>query len=357
MACVLLIQSTSLAETRKENSRSLMTGNRKSYARGAVILAGGEGARLRSLTHHIMGYALPKQFCPVVGDKTLLEQTRSRVALAVPPERTMIVVTRVHEPHYRPLLSDTHRSCVVTQPRNRETAPAILYALLRLAKICPETAVAIFPSDHFISDDRAFMRHIDDAFDAVTTRPDLAVLLGVTAASPEPGYGWIEPGEAIDAGGVRLSRIESFIEKPTARSARKLWKRGCLWNSFVMVGTIATLMRATMRALPALRKAFSAVRPSIGTPAEDKAVETLYESIPASNFSHAVLSRFAERWAVMPVRGVRWSDLGEPDRVHQALALSGISPRWKHPAAPREQNNVINDSAGYYPAQLPVPVR
>jgi mannose-1-phosphate guanylyltransferase len=269
----------------------------------------------------------------------------------------MIVVTRAHEPYYRPLLNDTHRSCVVAQPRNRETAPAILYALLRLAKICPDTAVAVFPSDHFISDDRAFMRHVDDAFDAVTARPDLAVLLGVKAASPEPGYGWIEPGEPIDAGGVRLSRIGGFTEKPTARAARKLWKRGCLWNSFVMVGTIATLMRATMRAMPELRKAFSAVRPVMGTPAEEKAVERLYESMPASNFSHAVLSRFAQRCALMPVRGVRWSDLGEPDRVYQALAQSGISPRWKRPAFPREQNDVINDSAGYYPAQVPVPVR
>jgi mannose-1-phosphate guanylyltransferase len=115
---------------------------RKCYARGAVIRAGGEGARLRSLTHHIMGHALPKQFCPMAIDETLLEQTRSRVALAVSPQSTIIVVTRLLEPHYVHLLNDTHRSRVVAQPRNRETAPAILYALLRVYQALARSGIA-----------------------------------------------------------------------------------------------------------------------------------------------------------------------------------------------------------------------
>lgn len=119
-----------------------MISSRRCYARGAVILAGDEGARLRSLTHHIMGYALPKRFCPVASDETLLEQTRSRVALAVSPQSTIIVVTRLHESHYLHLLNDTHRSCVVAQPRNRETARAILYALLRVYHALAQSGIA-----------------------------------------------------------------------------------------------------------------------------------------------------------------------------------------------------------------------
>src|ERR1051326_7382360 len=69
--------------------------------RWAVILAGGEGARLRSLTRAIVGDERPKQFCPILGDETLLDQTRNRVALAVPSQQTLFVLTRTHEQYYR----------------------------------------------------------------------------------------------------------------------------------------------------------------------------------------------------------------------------------------------------------------
>ena len=56
-------------------------------------------------------------------------------------------------------------------------------------------AWAAFPSDHFVSDDREFMRHVDLAFDAVGSRPEMTALLGITPHAAESGYGWIEPGE------------------------------------------------------------------------------------------------------------------------------------------------------------------
>src|ERR1044071_308411 len=73
----------------------------RSAHRWAVILAGGEGARLRSLTRAIVGDERPKQFCPILGDQTLLDQTRKRVALAVSQQQTLFVLTRTHEQFYR----------------------------------------------------------------------------------------------------------------------------------------------------------------------------------------------------------------------------------------------------------------
>src|SRR5918912_4414154 len=86
--------------------------------RWAVILAGGDGTRLRSLTRAITGEERPKQFCAVLGDETLLDQTRSRVALAVRPEQTIFVLTRGHERFYDPLLRDVPRKRLVVQPKN-----------------------------------------------------------------------------------------------------------------------------------------------------------------------------------------------------------------------------------------------
>lgn len=73
--------------------------------RWGIVLAGGEGTRLRLMTLRIEGDDRPKQFCRVVGGTTLLEQTRRRAALLVPPQRTLIVVTQAHERFYTPLLA------------------------------------------------------------------------------------------------------------------------------------------------------------------------------------------------------------------------------------------------------------
>ena len=119
-----------------------------------MILAGGYRMRLRSLTRRFRGDSRPKQFCPVIGGGTLLEQTWRRTSQVVPPERTLLVFTRRHERFYQPLVSELKARHVVAQPENCGTAAGILYPLLRLAALAPspEASVAVFPSDHHFSD-------------------------------------------------------------------------------------------------------------------------------------------------------------------------------------------------------------
>ena len=129
----------------------------------AVILAGGDGTRLQSMTRLITGDNRPKQFAPVIGRTTLLDQTRRRVALSIERDNTLIVVTQKHRRFYRQLANEISPNLLVEQPHNKGTAPAILYALLRIATKSPKATVALFPSDHFFADDEEFMSHIDVA--------------------------------------------------------------------------------------------------------------------------------------------------------------------------------------------------
>ncbi|MGH7278240.1 MAG: sugar phosphate nucleotidyltransferase [Candidatus Rokuibacteriota bacterium] len=292
----------------------------------ALILAGGDGTRLQSLTRKIAGDARPKQFCSLLGGETLLEGTRRRIDLLVRSDHQTVVVSRPHEPYYRALDRELAPGRLVEQPANRGTAPGLLYPLLRIADLAGDVPVAVFPSDHEVSDDAAFMHYVQGAVAVVQASPGRVVLLGIEARTPETDYGWIGHGPmplAID--GEPAFPVRRFWEKPSLPLAERLLDRGCLWNSFIMVGFVTAFLDLVRSAAPALLADFEPVVAAIGTPAEGPVVEKVYARLASTNFSSAVLSRVADRLAVVRVKGIDWSDLGSPERVLACLARMGPS--------------------------------
>jgi mannose-1-phosphate guanylyltransferase len=311
--------------------------------RWAIILAGGEGMRLRSLTRRIAGDERPKQFCLFVGSETLLDRTRARVARTVRPDRTCLVLTRRHEAFYAPLLAKGPLGPLVVQPCARGTAPAILYGLLRIAETAPLGAVALFPSDHYVSDDARFMAHVEAAFGAVEARPDLVVLLGIEADGPEVQYGWIEAGDRLlDRPLYPVYQVRRFWEKPPLPLAEALFEHGCLWNSFVLVARVPALLALIRLAAFDLYGAFMTAWLQRSSLRDGQAMRSLYACLPSTNFSDDVLGKDPAHLAVLPVRGVMWSDWGEPARVLRTLRKVGIHPDW----ADSEQSPVAAVAAG-----------
>jgi len=294
-----------------------------------LILAGGDGVRLRPLTRQIAGDERPKQFCRVLGRDTLVEQTLRRVTLLVSPDRILAAVVRTHERFYAPLLANVSARCLLVQPENRGSAPAILYALHHLLRLAPTGPVAIFPADHYVSDDRTFMAHIKGAFDVVLARPDLVVLLGIAPDTDEVEYGWIEPADPIRGlGPWPVFSVRNFWEKPSRAIADTLRARGCLWNSFVMVAYPSALLSLMRNTVPALVAAFAGVESRLRTPSEDDSLRRLYARLTSTDFSKQVLATRPASLAVLPLSGVGWSDLGEPRRVMATLARIGMPPEW-----------------------------
>lgn len=298
--------------------------------RWAVILAGGDGTRLRPLTRVIAGDERPKQFCRILEGETLLSQTRRRVSLAVPSDQTLVVVTRAHERFYLRHLAGVPSQQVLVQPRNRGTAPAILYGLLRIASVAPAASVAFFPSDHYFSDDEKFMSHVEAVLKTSDLCEDMITLLGIIPEGPEVGYGWIEPAEPVSRGLFALRRVRRFWEKPSLAEARKLMAVGCLWNSFVMAGRVSAFLAMIRRATPQLYDRFVALQPSFNTANEEAAVRSLYSELLSTNFSQQVLAVRPSDLTVLPVAGVRWNDWGEPHRVLSDLRKIGKDAALRH---------------------------
>jgi mannose-1-phosphate guanylyltransferase len=285
----------------------------------AIILAGGDGRRLSSYTRQLTGRPTPKQFCRLIGRTSLLQQTMERLSLIVDPEHTLTALTRTHEQYYAPLIANLCPRQLVIQPANRDTAPAILYCLLRLSLRSPQASVALIPSDHYVSDDRLFMRHVQRAFRAVHRQSDLIVLLGIPPETAETGYGWIEPAPEPISAADPLYPVGGFWEKPSAAFARELFARRCLWNSFVVVARVQTLLQVFEDKLPHLSHAFVRVLPALETEYEFQVIERLYCRLQPANFSQRILAHSGPNLVVLPVGGLQWSDLGDARRVMETL--------------------------------------
>lgn len=294
--------------------------------RWGVILAGGDGTRLLPLTRRIAGDDRPKQFCRVVGAESLLQQTRTRVSGMIRPQQTLLVLTEIHKPFYLNQVDDVAPSCLLVQPWNRGTAPAILYSLMRVIQLDRNALIAFFPSDHYFSEDTVLNAHIDSAFREAQSYPGLVMLLGIVPETPETDYGWIQPGAPLKDKAMKpVFRVVRFWEKPPEPLAHSLKNLGCLWNTFIMVGHVRAFMRLFRRALPALYRMFCG---SSRVTVDRGLLKNVYSRIATVNFSHDVLSACPSLLGVIRADGLGWSDLGTPAQVLSLVARKGIKTEF-----------------------------
>ena len=297
----------------------------------AIVLAGGEGQRLRTLTRFVCGDDRPKQFAPLLGGRSLLRQTLDRIGLAIPLARTL-VVAHARDAAYlaQEFARDEPRPECLMQPEDRGTATAILWAAHTIARRDPDAVAVVVPSDHYVEGEPAFMGHVLEVAAFVRRHPTQHVLLGALASEADPQYGWIEPGEPV--GRLRAGtvyRIRRFWEKPTAAVARVCLDAGALWNTFVLTSRVATLAAVGEEALPDLSARLARLAAFAGAPEETWAIRQAFALAPPASFSRAVLERVPTGLAVSTIpSAVTWADWGTPERVIASLRRAGLRPRW-----------------------------
>ena len=293
-----------------------------SSRRWGVILAGGEGNRLRSLTRLITGDDRPKQFCSLVGEATLLEQTRLRAEGSIPGGQILFSLTAGHGAFYAQE-SGINPSQRLVQPENRGTAPPIIHSLLSINRNDRDAIVAILPSDHYYEDEPAFGSALDTAFEIAAANPASVVLIGARPTCPEVQFGWIELGRPESS---QLYRVRAFREKPALGAAMELFARGGLLSTFVMVGHVAAWLDMANRALGDLAWPLSE---SLLWKGEELVLPGhTYHATPTLDFSRDVLSSQTQMLLALDPGFTGWNDLGEPDRVMRVLQKTGLTPRW-----------------------------
>jgi mannose-1-phosphate guanylyltransferase len=302
-----------------------------SPAKAAVILAGGDGVRLRAFTRAISGEDRPKQFCRLLGSRTLLGATRERLSLLVAADDTLCVVTRHHDRFFTEELNDLDERQLVVQPANRGTGAAIAYALARVCALRgSDRTVGFFPSDHHYTDNFAFRRAVTSAYAAAAADHHRVFLIGARADRPETDYGWIQPGPVLPLPasartGQSLRTVLGFVEKPSEAEACRLLTMGGLWNTFVVVGHVRALRELLHAGAPGLYEPFEHVAAQPDAETERQLAEDWYGVLRPVDFSREILTPQADRLGLVSLQGAGWTDLGQPARVLDVMASHGLA--------------------------------
>jgi mannose-1-phosphate guanylyltransferase len=293
--------------------------------RWGIVLAGGDGTRLRELTQRVWGDR-PKQYCPILSHRTLLEETQRRAEISIPREQILFSLMRAHEEYYLPSLGGGPSPRLV-QPFNRGTGPAILQGLLHIAQKDPDAIVSIFPCDHYYSPESALTGALESVLEIAPRHPGSLILLAAEADEAEIQYGWIEVGEGVGSQ-TGLFRVDAFYEKPSQILAEALLKTGGLWNTSVIVGHVHAFLDMVWETVPGLMELFDATAvTSHGD--EFRIPASVYSEITPVDFSHQVLAFAPDRLLAFQMEKIDWSDLGDPDRVLSALLRrNGSLPAW-----------------------------
>jgi mannose-1-phosphate guanylyltransferase len=292
-----------------------------------VVLAGGQGSRLQGFLRQVLGTERPKQFCRIIGSRSMLRHTWDRGARLVKAERIVTIITTGQER----FLEDEDRvpGRILVQPANRETAPGLLLPLLWIGERDPEATVVVFPADHFIWEEERFVAHVRAAAGATARHPERLILLGVEADGPEQSYGWIAPGLPCEAErGAELYRVRRFWDKPDRPTALRLFANGYLWNTFVVVGRLTAFLRSTRVVMPDILESLARAAPFLGTRHEADVLRAAYRTLRPADFSQQLLAGRAEDLLVLPARGVYWSDWGDAHRILQTLKRFDRRPGW-----------------------------
>ncbi len=268
-----------------------------------VLLCGGSGTRLWPLSRQ----SYPKQFVPLMSERTLLEETAIRLAgegFAAPIVVTgsdfrFIVTEQLMQVGIDP-------AAVLIEPEGRNTAPAVLAATLHQAREDPDAVLLVAPTDHVIDDTAAFRAAARQAETAA--RDGRIVTFGIRPTRPETGYGYLElPGPAADG----LQPLTRFVEKPDAAAAETMLAAGnYLWNAGIFVFSVRTMLDAfeahcrDMRA--PVGRAVDAATADLGFLRLDPAE---WAKALAISVDYAVMEK-ADNLSVVPL-DAGWSDLGD----------------------------------------------
>lgn len=280
----------------------------------AVIMAGGGGTRLWPLSRK----ETPKQTLALDGERTLFGIAVSRLLGLFPAERILVVTNRPLAEKFKLDQPDIPEENYIIEPSGKDTAAAIGLAAITLKMRDPEAVMAVVTADHFIEREGRFL-HVLRAAGEVAEQGHL-VTLGIQPTYPATGFGYIQQGSYLGTyENIVVFNALHFKEKPDAETAQKFIDgEDHSWNSGMFIWQVGQIMAEIERQMPQLYGVLDAIAGAWDTADSQAVLEKEWETLDKVSIDFGIMEG-AEGVAVIPARGLGWSDVGSWNAVYEVL--------------------------------------
>jgi len=281
----------------------------------------------------------------------MLQHTWDRADQLTLPQHKVTVVAQTFRQEVWSQFQNRRSGHVVVQPRDCGTVAGMYLPLTYVRAQNPDATIVLYPSDHFVQPEGLFIDAVRRSLLAAEVLADRVMLLGVTPTSLELEYGWIQPDHHLAwSVGLPVRTVSSFLEKPQRATAQTAMESGALWNTSVLSAKVETLWKLGWRCFPDVMERFEMLGQTIGTPEEGQMLESIYHGMPTKTLSSHFLQQVPDRLGVIELRGVNWSDWGQPERIVKTLRELGKVPAFSVPGRassarqlPRAKRNALSN--------------
>lgn len=275
-----------------------------------VILAGGNGRRLWPSSRNVR----PKQFVDFFGSgRTQLQSTFDRMARIIPVENIFVTTRQMYSDLTREQLPELPAENVLAEPVNRNTAPSVAWAGLRIQRQRSDARVIIVPSDQIIVGEEAFYENVTRGLDFVADN-DIFLTMGVRPTRPEPGYGYIQVGESTLVAGI--NKVQSFTEKPERDFARIFMESGeFFWNTGMFLSNVRHLQQFFIDTAQEISGRMPQMAAISSLQDELDYVQAYFASYPNLSMDKAVLEMSDSGYLMCCDFG--WADLGTWHSIYE----------------------------------------
>lgn len=268
-------------------------------------MAGGKGERFwpKSRTN------LPKQFLNISGNKSMIQQTISRLEKLIPLVQIFIVTNELYAELIHIQVPDLPIDNIIIEPIGRNTAPCVGLASIIIEEKYPDSTMIVLPSDHIIENEDGFVHILKTAIE-VSAEGNNLVTLGIEPTYAETGYGYIESSKIVrELNRLEVHKVQKFVEKPDLRTAESYVEQGnYYWNSGIFVWRNKVIQNYIKLLMPEMHQLLEEMKLSFSMENRNTIIKKLFPLMPDQSIDYGIMEKVDNIYVIPCLLG--WDDVG-----------------------------------------------